>query len=421
MMDYKTEKKLKNEDANIVLDIDKKSLFRKIFRMLGVIGITSIVLVVATYAWFVGTTTVNIDEFEVNVEALDGLQISFDGSTFGVSDSIDDDTYDDKGQANNHWTTIGLDPRSSTGGFSSDGHLIIYHTASLSAATSGYRISADKVFNSTSDSANTGVNANEIEKDGYIVFDMFLKNTTNTFGSLPASSYTPGEMEAVYLSTDSSVELGSVNSDIDGLQNSIRIGFFQVAYGPLTSSSSDLAALNCSSTAGSGVAVLCSDSAAASQGILWNIWEPNDLAHVTRAITRFSNFCTTRTAANTYTSTPCTAIANGTYASTFAVNNVIGSAANVNIYDGLNTYTATTGSSSYLYDVPTFRSSTNTVSADYTSTRDPIFYLAPNSITKIRVYIWLEGQDVDNFDYDGSSRTLNIEFGFTKDRYELLS
>ena len=26
------------------------------------------------------------------------------------------------------------------------------------------------------------------------------------------------------------------------------------------------------------------------------------------------------------------------------------------------------------------------------------FYLAPNSITKVRVYLYLEGQDVDNYD-----------------------
>ena len=27
-----------------------------------------------------------------------------------------------------------------------------------------------------------------------------------------------------------------------------------------------------------------------------------------------------------------------------------------------------------------------------------IFYLTPNSVTKIRVYIYIEGQDVDNYD-----------------------
>ncbi len=50
--------------------------------------------------------------------------------------------------------------------------------------------------------------------------------------------------------------------------------------------------------------------------------------------------------------------------------------------------------------------------------RDQIIRLLPNTITKVRVYVWLEGQDPDNLDYVGESKKLLIKFGFTKDMYE---
>ena len=53
-----------------------------------------------------------------------------------------------------------------------------------------------------------------------------------------------------------------------------------------------------------------------------------------------------------------------------------------------------------------------------TSTSRPTFMkLAPNSITKVRVYIWIEGQDVDNYDFASLGRKISINFGFTKERY----
>ena len=48
--------------------------------------------------------------------------------------------------------------------------------------------------------------------------------------------------------------------------------------------------------------------------------------------------------------------------------------------------------------------------------RRELFYLAPNSITKIRVYIWIEGQDVDNYDFASLGGQISVSFGFTKEQ-----
>ena len=49
--------------------------------------------------------------------------------------------------------------------------------------------------------------------------------------------------------------------------------------------------------------------------------------------------------------------------------------------------------------------------------RPSFMTLAPNSITKVRVYIWIEGQDIDNYDFAQLGKTIQINFGFTKERF----
>ena len=49
--------------------------------------------------------------------------------------------------------------------------------------------------------------------------------------------------------------------------------------------------------------------------------------------------------------------------------------------------------------------------------RPEFIYLAPNSITKVRVYIWIEGQDIDNYDFASLGRKISVNFGFTKERF----
>ena len=55
---------------------------------------------------------------------------------------------------------------------------------------------------------------------------------------------------------------------------------------------------------------------------------------------------------------------------------------------------------------------------DLTGTSRPSFMtLSPNSITKVRVYIYIEGQDIDNYDFASIGKKIAVNFGFTKERY----
>ena len=50
--------------------------------------------------------------------------------------------------------------------------------------------------------------------------------------------------------------------------------------------------------------------------------------------------------------------------------------------------------------------------------RPTFMTLAPNSITKLRIYIYIEGQDVDNYDFAQIGKKIAVNFGFTKERFD---
>ena len=100
------------------------------------------------------------------------------------------------------------------------------------------------------------------------------------------------------------------------------------------------------------------------------------------------------------------------------IKNTITASDNVDIYDGghVNGYTLTSGSTDdkFLNTITTYKSPDN--STTY-GTSNSLFTLAGNSITKVRVYIWLEGQDIDNYDVISKNSNVRISFGLTKDVY----
>ena len=100
------------------------------------------------------------------------------------------------------------------------------------------------------------------------------------------------------------------------------------------------------------------------------------------------------------------------YITTNAVAGEILATDYVDVYDvAYNKYPST--SQSLLKQVETF---TDADKADTGVDRQTFMTLAPNSITKVRVYIWIEGQDIDNFDFASLGHSISLNFGFTKER-----
>ena len=424
---------------------------KKIRNLIVVCFICAIILGVGTYAWFIGMKTVNVSSFDIQIATTEGLYLSMDGENWSYQlDAKNATPYTGN---TNTWADTGLIPISSVGDLDSTvSRLQLYEKGSLTTTKGGYRLLASRVHNY--DSTAEGKNGT-IESNGYVAFDLFIKNLSGH------EYYTDNNIlneEDIFLTTNSAVTVAT-NGGVagTGIENSVRIAFAQIGRVEATdgvASVANITGITCTNVAAAQgqaqVTGICRQA---------QIWEPNDTAHVTNAINWYETSCKTRkedgtdlTLAASYNATACSGVVNGTANKTYAISRVIGISDNVDIYDGgqFNTYAANTTTYA-TYDTAVNRSvaalaqttsaetataaeaAKTTARADYklvdfpyftdtmknlTSTSRPTFMtLAPNSITKVRVYIWIEGQDIDNYDFASLGKKISINFGFTKERY----
>lgn len=424
----------------------RKRRFARSKKTILAVGVTTIALVVATYAWFVGITRVKVDKFVVDVSVAEGLSLSLDGKNWGskvkiskgiiggseniVIDDVDTSKkliaenggeYPAANGNVNHWASAGnttgkegLEPVSSAG--------TLFYDSSNASDTKNSQARFFAKTTMTSESGGYKLTAGEItspDSKGYVAFDLFLKNST---GAEYDSTYLASHDEAIFLTKASDVSYDTSGSSVgEGIENSIRVGFYSLGrVSSRTTAVNTIQGINCSG--GTGVTALCNIGADGNastspvRGDNWNIWEPNDTAHKASAIVRFNGACIKRSAAGVYVTGEdrnCTQLADDVgYVNTYAIKApiLLSNEVDSNIYDGHNGYTNPNMSSA-------MQTLTNTVNRNEAN-RTALLHVAPSSITKIRVYIWLEGQDIDNFDLAAEYQTLNVSFGLTKERFD---
>ena len=399
---------------------------RKILHLALIFTFTAIVFGTATYAWFIGTRTVNVTPFEVQIASTDSLQLSLDGVNWSDTVAINGSNFRNPAAADatentldavgnpystntNTWGGRGLIPMSSIGVINNaTSRLTLFEKGSLTETKGGYRLMASRVNNDTT------------TPDGYVAFDLFIKNIS---GEEYYEINNPLNEEAIYLTNNSRVAVGSTGVRNTGIENSVRVAFAQIGRViATTTNASTIQGITCS-TAG-GVTGICRTA---------QIWEPNDTDHVEDALRWYNTTCKQRTGAATsdaasYGGT-CGTVVDGQAYPTYAIGKEIEAVNAVDVYDGTayNKYTtdiaATEASaistesgdaSKYLYAFPYF---TDTMKLKTGVDRPAFITLAPNSITKIRVYIYIEGQDIDNYDFASIGKQISVNFGFTKERF----
>src|SRR5574344_428756 len=417
---------------------------KKIRKLVILCALCAVVLTVSTYAWFIGMKTVKVNSFDVDIATTEGLFLSMNGSDWYYNLDAADKTKAYTGNTNT-WAdqggNPGLIPLSSVGDVDgSVSTLKLYQKGSLTTTKGGYRLLTSRV-----DNYSTGVTT---EGDGYVAFDLFIKNLS---GRAYYSENDEKNEEPIYLTTNSAVKVatsGGVQNT--GIENSVRVAFAQIGRVDATDSSITAEKLVSSVTGITCKDAAAADGSAAITGICRDatIWEPNDTAHVTNAINWYNTACRQRKAegadvtdaASYDTTANCGTIVDGTASKTYAISRIINIADNVDVYDGAsyNTYTVngadnnyatyatdtapdadgkidTTKQASYkLVDFPYF---TDTMKNKTGMERPTFMSLAPNSITKGRVYIYIEGQDVDNYDFASLGLKVSVNFGFTKERF----
>ncbi|MDD3048659.1 MAG: hypothetical protein PHQ89_01545 [Bacilli bacterium] len=377
-----------------------KKRTKRIRNLVGLTSLTAVLLAASTYAWFIGMRTVNVSSFDVEIASTDSLLLSLNGADWDTTVAITQETFDTASYEGNTntWGGAGLLPVSSIGAMDSvPSRMKLYEKASLTTTPGGYRLLASRINNS-------GAN----EQDGYVAFDLFVKNFS---GTQYIEALNPLDEEAIYLTTDSTVTIAADGVANTGIENSVRVAFAQIGRVKGTTT-----------TASTITGVTCTSEAGVSTGICRTaqIWEPNDKAHVVDAISWYNTSCKARTGADlTLTASysgACGTVANGTAYPTYVVSDLITSADMVDVYDGAayNGYEVVEPAVPLLVAYPFF---TDTMK-NLTGTSRPTFMtLAPNSITKIRIYVYIEGQDIDNYDFASIGRKIAVKFGITKERF----
>lgn len=403
---------------------------KRVLHLAVIFTFTAIVFGTATYAWFIGMRTVNVNPFEVQIAATESLQLSLDGVTWADTVSINSSNFRNPAAANasentlgaegnpystntNTWGGRGLIPMSSIGVINnSTSRLTLFEKGSLTATAGGYRLMASRVNNDST------------TPDGYVAFDLFIKNLS---GEEYYTTNDPDNEEAIYLTNDSKVRVGSSGVANTGIENSVRVAFAQIGRVKATTT-----------TAGTIQGITCATSGDVT-GICRTaqIWEPNDTDHVADALNWYNTTCKARTAGETNDATKysgaCGTVVDGQSYPTYAIGKEITAMTAVDVYDGAayNGYTGSiagteaqavstategtnAGAGKYLYAYPYF---TDTMKLKTGVQRPTFITLAPNSITKVRVYIYIEGQDIDNYDFASVGKQISVNFGFTKERF----
>ena len=315
-----------------------------------------IFLIFSTYAWFSTALNVKIKQFNMIVARNSGLSISFDAINFDSNVELSKDIIitDLKKTYPNHinrWSASGLTPISSPGITNKNDYFFDIYQ------TGGVRYR-------TREHTNGFIHVNRIYEteavsySRFVAFDVFFKNVT---GSPIADN--------LYFDYGTEVSSqGEISEEMQGLVNSVRIGIVKVGTLPLDANPRDIQNLKCQGECNS------------------IIFEPNSTNHTNLSIERAEKYNIKLT--------------DGERFPTYASNKVGGP-----LLVGDNV------SGSEKLDLNYFTIQRTIHEEDF----GRALFTVPDGITKARIYVWIEGQDIDSLETDSEGSELFINLNFIKD------
>lgn len=320
-----------------------------------IVGILTLVtLIFSSYAWFSSTLDVEITEFRMYVDSKHGLSISLDGINWGEYVDVDVDSI-----INN---LSSLYPN----------HTNQWSKKLTSVSTVGLRSINDskftlysnqtKLFSKISYDNTDTIRVTELNELSpnpdaeFIAFDVFLRNTNG-------SPYS----DNLYINSDSVIKNLERSHSDDTALNSMRIGF--VFYDTVSSKS------NISTIQSANCRYKCDQL----------IYEPFIYEHNNKSINVLSAHGVS--------------IENGVAYPTYALKNA---GDRVNMWAGV--LDSGIDFSEYYFD---YQNTFNDLSK-------PIYKLY-DGITKVRIYIWIEAQDIDIIEQSSDGYLVSVMLKFEKD------
>lgn len=353
-----SKKKSSNKKKTIVSNtIDLNSITKSNLKMMFLVILSfGTLFIVSSYAWFSTNLNVKVNMFQMAVKKNMGLSISLDGINFDTNVDISKEILIDelKNRYPNNtsqWPGAGLTPVSSNGiADSNQDKFDIF-------ASSGVRYKNMDM----SKGYFRILKAKEIERSSisnYIAFDLFFKNDSGS----PMS-------DNLYLEKSTVIKLSEeTNEEMEGLFNSIRLGFVRIGDVPLNTEPNIIQNISCNNSCTS------------------KIYEPNHTVHNSLSIERALKNSVTLVDGEEFPTYGCIKAGGPIW-----VADAVSGSPNLDY--------------NYFKLQETFK---------YEDLSNPLFEL-PYGITKVRVYLWIEGQDIDSLETDSQGAKLDVSIDFIKD------
>ena len=408
----------------------RKSELRIIFF---IILVAAALFIISTYAWFSTQRNVSINNLSGTVEVAEGLEISLNGKVWANQIVLGEE----EGQFNIKDSSTDYGPYV--------GHRNISPKEMLPVSTLGIpstknekdlKMIRGKVTNSIElseivmmeeslalDMDPEKHNSGNAKYPGYFAFDIFLKNSSKQYDT----------DDTLQLNYDSSLTIMSGGNDDVGLQNTVRVALAKYGTGEVQSgegmnvvrkgvaqvnADQDTILKKTGAVAG-GDDVFISDVA---------MWEPNASDHVSyivdnnnkitwsteNALKYNKTLASGRIGFDTTTQMPTFALKESTLAEGTVIKDIYkwdGSETHVQeqvVLQTTNEKDAETG------EVTDYTIKEGVQDLFSTSNKSIPFAIAPNSVIRLRVYVWLEGQDVDCINYASHGGGVTLNLGLVK-------
>ena len=375
-------KKIQNEEKK-----EKRSK-KKLLLLLLLLILTGVLLSTSTYAWFTSNRTVTVEDINVNVAASSGIQISTDAITWkSIITNADLASAHTTYTAATNQIPDTLRPVSTAANSLNNGYMSMWlgtvSTSETSANKGQYILSTQDISTVKDNSDAEAVTGSNSGKFGnFVMFDLFIRLDDSTSAAATA--------QKLYLTTGSNVVNREGSTDL-GTQNSARVAFINegvTSTGSSYDTIQDLVTTNASNII---------------------LWEPNYDAHTPTGLSNAYSYYNSDNSGKQYTEAtkdPAVVVPYfGVVGSLAVADDVLLSKANPT--DTPGTGLTTTGTK-FAAVSPSI-----TTTAAWTSghTYEELLSLLPNNVVKLRVYFWMEGQDIDCENHaSGGNITLKLQF-----------
>ena len=375
----------------------------------------AMLLMVSTYAWFTSQKDITLANLRGTIEVVENMEISLDGKLWHQKiDLIDAGEVFKDAQKNrddgleqtaeNRTTLPAILPNQllPVSGIGEIGSTVMPLYTGTASQTTLTEITACE--------ETKEVNEEILAKDnGYFAFDVYIKNTSSDeeddvlqLNLNSAVQVLTSSIQKVFTDESGNIVTKTYTGDAaSGLQNTVRVGL-ALYEGTVGSTATQKEILE--GTRGKNIADIA-------------IWEPNASDHVEYIVdnnNKLVNGTDLDTDLSFTTSEQVT-----TYALKQAA--LAGEKKIENVYDitssglGIQNTLKTEKTNEYDYRIDT--TATGGKPIDIKNINNGNFALKANTVSRLRIYVWLEGQDVDCINHASTGGGIEIDLGLTKDNY----